>query len=187
MWVEWKRKPREHCSCPEGTTLTGGGRQVCHPPSTLLKRPKASWLKTGAVASQRCRGWTEGRLGGWGEAGRVLSLRSRQLLPDPTAAPWVAASHSVLRFSPLPMLGRWYAETRDKLNSVQSSRIPAAFLPGVVLPHILGYPLVTAHICEAEAAAETGASEAGCGEQPQGLQPHSPTARLPPWLSPYEL
>lgn len=64
---------------------------------------------------------------------------------------------------------------RDKLGSVQSSRIPATFLPGersalVVLPHLLGYTPAKVRGCEDEAAAETGANKAGWNGQPLRLQ-----------------
>lgn len=39
----------------------GVGWQVHHPSFPLLRRPRVSWLKTGAVVSQRHRGRREGR------------------------------------------------------------------------------------------------------------------------------
>ena len=89
------------------------------------------------MVSQRSRGWTEGCWGG-GEAGGVLSPTPSSCCSTPRhplglrSPPQFSGSH----LSPCWGGG---VQKRDKLNTVQSSRIPATSpLPGVVC---LGGPL----------------------------------------------
>lgn len=148
------------------------GWKVRHPPFPLLRRPRVSWLKTGAAVSQRHRGRTEGRWVGKPAGFRASAPSSCCLTPQ---QPLGLQPPPQFSGSPLsPWRGGGVAGKRQT-QLCSEFQDPGHLSPWgwsalVVLPHLLGYTPAKGRGWEDEAAAETGSNKARWSRQPLGLQ-----------------